>query len=239
VSAHRLRIAVVVPTHTVELGPEGRQALLHLRAHLDSYDTFAVLPKGLPGTIAGLPAKRFPARSFRSPGSYSRLLLTDDFYAAFSDYDYILIHQLDALVFSNGLASWCERGYDYVGAPWTRRTPAGEPFFTDVGNGGLSIRRVESCRRVLASGKRSALRRAYDRLKNPWPFEDKFWSLAAPRIDPSFRIPEPEVAVAFGIETEPRFCFETNGRRLPFGCHRWMAHDPEFWQPYLLPASPA
>lgn len=72
-------------------------------------------------------------------------------------------------------------------------------------------------------------------LRNPWPYEDKFWSLEAPRLDPSFQIPPPEVAVAFSFETEPRFCFEANGHRLPFGCHRWMTHDPDFWRPFLRP----
>jgi hypothetical protein len=225
---------VVVPAQTLELGAEARQALRHLRAYLESYDVFAVLPRSLTGTLAGLPAKRFRTAAFRSTRTYSRLLVSDEFYAAFTDYEYVLVHQLDCLVFSDSLGSWCERGYDYVGAPWTRRNPEGEPYFTDVGNGGLSLRRVESCRRVLARRKRSLLRRARDRLKDPWPFEDKFWSLEAPGLDPSFRIPSAEVAVGFSFETEPRFCFEANGRRLPFGCHRWMTHDPEFWRPYLL-----
>jgi uncharacterized protein DUF5672 len=228
-------VAVAVPAQTLELSSEARQSLHHLRTYLGSYDTFAVLPHGLSDPLAGLPVKRFAVRFFRSTRSYSRLLLSDAFYGAFSGYEYVLVHQLDCLVFSDELSAWCERGYDYVGAPWTRRTPSGEPFFTDVGNGGLSLRRVESCRRVLARRSASPFRRARERLKNPWPFEDKFWSLEAPRLDTSFRIPSPEVAVSFSFETEPRFCFEANGRRLPFGCHRWMTHDPEFWRPYLLP----
>jgi hypothetical protein len=227
-------VAIAVPAQTLELGPEARQSLRHLGAHLGCYDAFAVLPKGMHDTLAGLPAKRFAARAFRSTSRYSRLLVSDEFYAAFSDYEYVLVYQLDCLVFSDELEAWCERGYDYLGAPWTRRTPGGEPYFAGVGNGGLSLRRVDSCRRVLARRKRSTLRKMRDAVRNPWPYEDKFWSLEAPRLDTSFRIPPPEVAVAFSFETEPRFCFEANGRRLPFGCHRWMTHDPEFWRPHLL-----
>jgi Protein of unknown function (DUF5672) len=211
------RVAVAVPAH--------------LGVYAGAYHAFAVLPEGLRGTIAQLPAKRFAARSFRSTSHYSRLLLSDEFYASFSDYDYVLVHQLDCLLFADELAEWCERGFDYVGAPWTRRNAAREPYFTDVGNGGLSLRRVESCRRVLAKQPR----RVRDRLRNPWPFEDKFWSLEAPRLDPTFTIPPAEVAVSFAFETEPRFCFEANGQRLPFGCHGWTRHDPEFWRPHLLP----
>jgi hypothetical protein len=228
------RVAVVVPTQSLELGADARQSLRHLRAFANAYDCFAVLPEGLQGTIAGLPAKRFAASAFRSTSHYSRLLVSDEFYRSFSHYDYVLVHQLDCLLFADRLAEWCERGYDYVGAPWTRHSPAGEPYFTDVGNGGLSLRRVESCRRVLAARQRSTLANVRGALRNPWPYEDKFWSLEAPRLDPSFRIPTPEVAVSFSFETEPRFCYEANGRRLPFGCHRWMTHDRAFWEPHLL-----
>jgi hypothetical protein len=66
-------------------------------------------------------------------------------------------------------------------------------------------------------------------------YEDKFWSEEAPRLLQTFRVPPPEVAVAFAFETEPRFCYEQNDRRLPFGCHRWSTHDRAFWEPHLLP----
>ena len=228
-------IAVVVPAHSLELDADARQSLRHLDAYAGAYDCFAILPEGLGGTIAELPARRFNARAFRSTNHYNRLLVSDEFYESFAEYDYVLVHQLDCLLFADRLREWCDRGYDYVGAPWTRHTPEGQPYFTGVGNGGLSLRRVESCRRVLAAGKRSALTKVRDALRNPWPYEDKFWSLEAPRLDPSFRIPTPEVAVSFSFETEPRFCYEANGRRLPFGCHRWMTHDRAFWEPHLLP----
>ena len=77
-------------------------------------------------------------------------------------------------------------------------------------------------------------RRARQLLRDRYVYEDKFWSQEAPRLDPGFRIPPPETAVAFAFESEPRFCFEQNGGRLPFGCHKWRAHDPDFWKPYLL-----
>ena len=40
-------------------------------------------------------------------------------------------------------------------------------------------------------------------------------------------------ALSFAFETNPRACFELNGRRLPFGCHKWWHHDREFWEAYL------
>ena len=66
-------------------------------------------------------------------------------------------------------------------------------------------------------------------------YEDKFWSSDAPRLLPGFRIPPPKVAVGFAFETHPRFCFERNGGRLPFGAIAWAFHDRAFWEPHLLP----
>jgi uncharacterized protein DUF5672 len=63
--------------------------------------------------------------------------------------------------------------------------------------------------------------------------EDKFWSELAPRLDPTFRVAPPEVALSFAFDANPRECFELAGGRLPFGCHKWWFHDPEFWEPYL------
>jgi hypothetical protein len=76
--------------------------------------------------------------------------------------------------------------------------------------------------------------RARQFVRDRYVWEDKFWSNDAPRIVSDFRIPPPEIAIAFAFESEPRFCFEQNGGRLPFGCHKWEAHDPTFWAPYIL-----
>ena len=32
----------------------------------------------------------------------------------------MLIYQLDAFVFQDDLAYWCQQNYDYIGAPWLR-----------------------------------------------------------------------------------------------------------------------
>jgi Protein of unknown function (DUF5672) len=249
------RVAVAVPVLAAALTDEARVSLRHLLSHLGAHEVYAVCPEDVAGSIPELPAKPLAARWFRSRAAYSRLLLREEFYALFAEYVYLLVYQLDCLVFRDELLSWCDRGFDYVGAPWTRTAPDGTPYFTGVGNGGLSLRRVASFRRLAArSGRR--LGRALGRgrilaaraaaaaprgpgavrltLAEPYPYEDKFWSLEAPKLDPSFRIPPPELAVSFSFETEPRFCFEANGRRLPFGCHAWAAHDRAFWEPHLL-----
>jgi hypothetical protein len=63
--------------------------------------------------------------------------------------------------------------------------------------------------------------------------EDIFWSLHAKRAVPDFKIPTPGEALPFSFECAPRYCFEKNGRRLPFGCHAWHKTDPAFWREML------
>jgi hypothetical protein len=248
-------VAITVPVYRTSRDDDEEISVRHLRAHLGRYDAYAVAPEGLAVPL-DLPVRRFP---FSSHHDYSDLLLSPAFYEAFADYDFVLVHQLDCLVLSDELESWCERGLDYVGAPWVRRGPDRRLAFAGVGNGGFSLRRVEAFLRVLERAGRplervrlaathaaAVARRFAVRLPRVraavaaassarYRYEDKFWSNEAPRILPGFRIPPPEVAVAFAFETEPRFCLEQNGGRLPFGAHNWALQDRGFWEPYLLP----
>lgn len=98
-----------------------------------------------------------------------------------------------------------------------------------------TVRRIATSR-----GKvRTAAAVVHGALASTFVTEDKFWSEMAPRLDPTFRIPPPETALSFAFETHPRECFELNGRRRPFGCHKWWFHDREFWEPYLIETAAA
>ncbi len=91
--------------------------------------------------------ERFESGCFSSVAAYNRLLYDRDFYARFTKYKYILVHQLDAFVFRDALEYWCEQGYDYLGAPWFERgsqSTAADPLIEWGGNGGLSLRRTEA-----------------------------------------------------------------------------------------------
>lgn len=87
------------------------------------------------------------------------MLLSPSFYRTFEQYEYILIHQLDSLVFSNRLLEWCTRELDFVGAPglfvnWPRAN--------EIRNGGLSLRRTKAFLAVLESPQ-------------PWMTPDEYW----------------------------------------------------------------
>jgi hypothetical protein len=246
--------AVVVPAFRERLDDDERLSLRHLQTHLGAYDAYAVLPESSRLTLPELEPVRFDDRHFRTHRDYSRLMLSGELYRRLDRYEFVLVHQLDALALADQLDHWCNQPHDYIGAPWVRRARDGNLVFAGVGNGGFSLRRVESFLRVIEIRQRAVNRAASSArhvagvarriarephharqlVRDRYVYEDKFWSLEAPRLVPGFRIPSAEVGVSFAFEREPRFCFEQNGRRLPFGCHRWRAHDPEFWEPHLL-----
>ncbi len=84
---------------------------------------------------------------FLSLEGYSRLMLSPQFYETFSHYSYILMYQLDAFVFNDKLLFWCDKNFDYIGAP-LRDT---EGQWIGVGNGGFSLRKTSSFLKVLYS----------------------------------------------------------------------------------------
>ncbi len=84
---------------------------------------------------------------------YNRLKASKIFYHLFKSYEFILVHELDAFVFRDELLSWCEKGYDYIGAPLFEGYIETE-FKSEikwVGNGGLSLRKVSTHLKVLNS----------------------------------------------------------------------------------------
>jgi len=147
-------VAVVVPVYREELSLDEEISIKHLKRYLVKYDVCVVAPHGLKmGFLCQeFLVKYFPEKNFKSMNSYSQMLLSEIFYKVFLEYEFILIYQLDSLVFSDKLLEWCERGYDYIGAPWYRtetlKSVNWAPESDSVGNGGFSLRRVETHRRL-------------------------------------------------------------------------------------------
>jgi hypothetical protein len=216
-----------------------------------------VAPEGLLiddafGPLQQLEVKRFAKHYFDGIAGYNQLLLSKAFYGTFSLFDYILIHQADVFLFKDELQTWCNKGYDYVGAPWFRpdRLDRGKLFntieslklsfkknkiygdrYNKVGNGGLSLRKVETAITVLEKVNPSLLKK-YTTAQGDEFNEDIFWSLEAPLIM-DFKIPEWQEALHFAIEFHPSIAFQYLKEQLPFGCHAPEKHEPEFWKKFI------
>jgi hypothetical protein len=263
-------VAVVVPVYRDTLLPDEEHAIRHLREHLSRYDCFQISPKSLKLRLDGLRVRKYDNAYFTDVSSYSRLMLSKPFYQGFAEYDYILIYQLDCLVFRDELDRWCDQGFDYIGAPWFRSKDDPSSGLEGVGNGGLSLRRIAGFLKVFDSQRyiSQKVSRVHDFLTLKLPDtgklglvgsmrkrfrvcgevrrgvraylahysvpEDRFWGERARCFCPEFRVAPVDIALRFAFDWHPKFCFEMNGRKLPFGCHGWYRLGRDFWEPHLI-----
>lgn len=176
---------------------------------------------------------------------YNRMMLSGDFYRMFAEWDYILVCHTDAWIFRDEVAAWAAKGYDCVAAPWIRRAvydlpvvrqyvalrqhmrrrrglPCRADLYGRIGNGGLSLRRVESF--AAACDRYAARIGEYLAGGSHLYNEDVFWATEPD----SFRYPSAEEALGFAFDTNPAYCYRLAGGRLPMGCHSWS--KPRMWR---------
>ena len=142
-------VAIAVPMYKHVLDADEEISFRHLIHFLGGFDKYLVSPESLGLSLEGFGVKSFRNEFFHSTATYSALLISPEFYRAFAGYRYILVYQLDSLVFSNKLLDWCAKDLDYVGAPWFSEDGADFVQESAVGNGGLSLRKIESFLKVL------------------------------------------------------------------------------------------
>lgn len=258
------RIVVIIPLYRSSINTNEKISLEQVLKVLSDYDIYFVVPEGLPfDPVQLIPGNvslkktnvtRFADKWFSSTIDYSKLLVSKDFYRAFDQYTFMLLYQLDAYVFHDSLQEWASKGYDYIGAPWTREEEKvfmqslykgkfrfvfsfmrfiDKIFFGKkdyaVGNGGFSLRNIQKSINALNT---------LTFLSKRWTInEDIFWSIAVPVLYPFFKVPNKKDAFGFSFEKEPKKLFEQNGSKLPFGCHAWEKYDPVFWRQFIQPSS--
>ncbi|MBR0163317.1 MAG: hypothetical protein IJQ12_01450 [Lachnospiraceae bacterium] len=224
------KAAVCVPVYKPFLNTFEEVALRQINAVLGGYDRYLVLPASLSYHYGGLCDQfkeiRIDDSFFESKESYSQLLLSVDFYRSFGDYEYILICQTDALVFNDKLSMFCDMGYDYIGAP--SRGGMYDEMGMYVGNGGLSLRKVDSVTRILHEQedvlKHSTMGDAFRSA------EDVFFTYCGGREDIKFDVPDIMIAQSFAAEHNFNECLlKLCINNLPFGTHYWPQFNYQVW----------
>ena len=184
----------------------------------------------------------FDRHFFNGIKGYNQLLLSPDFYRRFLSYDYILIYQLDAYVFSDNLDYWCAKGLDYLGAP----VPFGlihdveithnaisenKIYLPHAYNGGASLRKVETFFRTTTNQRERIDKWFSDNLN-----EDIIFSSL---LLQTYKIPDSE-ALNFCIDNFPRENYLRIGSKFPMLCHGWTKfiedsaeYDGLFWMKYI------
>lgn len=255
-------VAVVVPIYRDHLDACEEISLRSIVKVLGGYPLVFVKPQSLRLAEVGemfpqLREENFADAYFTNIHAYNTLMLSPEFYERFSGYTYILIAQLDAFIFRDELHQWCAKGYDYVGAPWIVRNIYSHPFMrlcskikrsyceltgkpnsqitgNRVGNGGLSLRKVES--HLRATRKLKGLVEEYLSHEKHHLFnEDVFFAVEPCRHGIDFKYPDYMEALQFSFDTHPAYCFKLTGGNLPFGCHGWNKKRMiKFWKPIIM-----
>ncbi|MBR6375290.1 MAG: hypothetical protein IKR91_03535 [Alloprevotella sp.] len=149
---------VVIPIYKTALSEDEKSSLRQCVSVLGRHEIRMVCPESMDISpyeeIAGrsFQAERFDDVFFEDINGYNQLLKDDAFWKRFANFEYMLIYQLDAWVFSDELDAWCSKGYDYIGAPWfeEHKTHEEGKKLWCVGNGGFSLRRIEAMRRIVS-----------------------------------------------------------------------------------------
>jgi hypothetical protein len=252
------KAAVIIPFYKDTLTAFDSVALRQCHKMLSAYPIIAIKPNSLvlPDEVTNYPffkTVNFADDYFKDVQGYNRLLLDETFYRQFLDYEYILIHQLDAFVFKNELQYWCSQGIDYVGAPWIKPVkprffilsrlrsylqtrfntqkdslPSEKQLEYKVGNGGFSLRKTRIFYDLCITQKVKI--KQYNSNSSHYFNEDIFWSIEVNRKRKLLNIPGYKKALKFAFEFNPERAFITNKHQLPFGCHGWDINI-DFWRP--------
>jgi len=255
------KVAIIIPLYKDQISAYESIALQQCFKILSNYPVIVIKPESLilPASITQYPffnTVSFNDEYFKDIQGYNRLMLDSVFYEQFLNYEYILIHQLDAFVFKDELNYWCSQGIDYVGAPWMRvkeypnfikagvskglqyfarrynikkhGLPSKKQFDNNVGNGGFSLRRVKVFYDICIS-YRDKIAEYNDKTTHHYN-EDVFWGIELNRKHKVLNIPGYKQALRFAIELAPERSFKINNNVLPFGCHAWDL-NVDFWRP--------
>ncbi len=198
---------------------------------------------------------------FKNIEGYNQLMLNKSFYESFHK-KYILICQTDVFIFKDELDFWCQKNYDYIGAPWIRSKEKISFFkliwektlyltktlinykgnkkwqkdksliYNKVGNGGLSLRKREKFIEII--NRLPHVINIYLKPENKSTFyaEDVFFSIEPLRNGIHFSKPDYKEACKFAVENKQKKALVKNSGDLPFGCHRWNK-EKDFWREYF------
>jgi len=168
-------VAITIPVHRNRLDELEELSLARCVEVLGHHRLIFVGPESLDFGVylrraRGASVERFPDHYFKTYVGYNKLMLSRDFYSRFSGFSYILKYELDAFVFRDDLAYWCERGFDHVGAPWVDES---QGRWTGVGNGGFCLRSLQGCLAVFDSNRKETPEAYWDDIKRAVPSMSK------------------------------------------------------------------
>jgi hypothetical protein len=259
-------VCIVIPIHSPSPKPYELISFQQCFRILNSHPIKIVAPKGLSLAAYRKVIPQFETITIDPKWQadlfyYNKLKKSRFFYNLFREYNFLLTYELDAFVFSDELEYWCDRGYDYIGAPWFEgyNTAGPNASLMGVGNSGFSLRKIKPIQRILKSWfyknpkdydtnvmglLKTYLKTPYQWLRNQMGenytiqynyeyHEDIFFCEAVPQKFKDFKIAPISEAIKFSFEVKPEYLFQLNNNQLPMGCHAWWRYNLDFWKPHI------
>ena len=173
---------------------------------------------------------------FTNTKTYSHLLISKDLYKIFEDagYHYMYIYQLDCYLFCDKLQEWCEKRYDYIGAPifsencgW--KMSENGIYTYQVGNGGFSLRRISIFYHI-CSNIINKLDKCYiDSMLN----EDIFFCQTIKQVYSGLIVPDWRIALKFSLDMSPDLPYDNFGiTNFPMAAHA-IGKNIRFYKYYI------
>lgn len=260
---NRYPVNIIIPIYRPILQQYEEISLRQICHILKGYPLTIIKPASIDLTTIStqypqLTFEEFDDAYFHGISGYNRLMMSEEFYRHFEDYEYILICQLDAYIFKDELKEWCDKGYDYIGAPWLVRPiyrfpllrfaswfkqqfcnlfqlPNSQITNFKVGNGGLSLRKVKSHLEAVVK-LHETIEFFLQHPRNHIFNEDVFFSIEVNKHGMNFTYPDYTEALKFSFDKYPKLCYKLNNNQLPFGCHSWYKRRmKKFWFPIIKP----
>ena len=220
------RCVIVIPVYKNKLGCFEEESLKQVvKIFGGKYELVLLCPMSLDVSIYNQTANydfsilRCTNEYFKSQKSYSDLCEEWRFYDALSEYEYMVIYQLDAWVFDDRLEYFLNAGYDYIGAPHligVGSRPEGEN-----GNGGFCLRRIKPFIDVCKKTDFSKYKMLED------------CAFTGTSLKSNFNLAPLKLCREFSFQEYPEMQFAKNNNKLPMGCHAFRKYNERFWKSYI------
>lgn len=254
------QVVVVIPVYKPDLTYFEQESLKVCLSILKNYPICVIAPQSLSTDFLlyayGIKRiERFDDFYFEGIGGYNRLMLNPEFYERFIDYTYLQIYQLDAYVFEDRLSEWCDKGYDYIGAPWIPSEKYNKFYhrfelrvsqslfrllslygsrsnYFHTGNGGFSLRKTQTCYQITCSDQKQI--KNFLNTSSYHYVEDVYWGVRVNHLKERLKIPHYMEALSFAFENHLEMLYKYNKYQLPFGAHAWYKGKRiHFWEQFI------
>ena len=230
----KMTYCIVVPAYKEHLDTLSRISLRSLQQKTHNYEhVYLITPEGLNISeyleiFDNIKHTQINPIFFKNLYTYTQLCISYNFYNMFSQYDYMMIYQLDCYMFKDEIQRFVDMGYDYIGAPifsihscWktvTNKHPA-------IGNGGLSLRKIEKFKAI--TDPNGQFRRSFmlsDKVLSTIKIEDMYFCDTIERLyDMRLNKPTLDIALEFSWDQSVEYidALLKNAKlyKLPMGIH--------------------